>query len=60
MEIIETSVTYINENDLFLSSKYKMIDEITLYDVKDKNIIRKSNILILKLNGKYKVLKSRY
>jgi len=60
MEIFETQVTYYEKNDLVRLAQGLPIEEIEYKHVKHREIFLKSNVVILKLQGEYKVLKSRY
>lgn len=60
MKIFETQVTYYEKNDLVEFAQGLPIEEIKYEHVKNRDVLLKSNIVILKLDGKYKVLKSRY
>lgn len=60
MKIINADVTYITEEDLVIRSRNKQIEEVSLRDLSDMNIVRKANILIIKISSKYRILKSRY
>lgn len=63
---ITTEVTYITERDLFLQTRYKLssneidINDVDIYDVYDHELVKESNLLILKIKGKYSIIKSRY
>jgi hypothetical protein len=60
MKNILTTVTYIDTDDLFLKSKTKNINDINFSDIKEKKVFIQANILILKINGNYRILKSKY
>lgn len=61
MEIINTNITYIDEEDLFLHSRNKNIDNINLPDVKNKELIKKSTVVIYRnIKNQYKLLKSKW
>lgn len=57
---ITTEVTYVSEKDLRSEKRDKSILDIDLDDLIDINLTRNSPIIILKIGGKYKLLKSRY
>ncbi len=60
MYVRETDVLYIDENDIIDSCKYLNIEQIEWVHAKNTNILKMYSIVILKIKGKYKVLKSRY
>lgn len=71
MQTINSEVTYLNELDLNLDTRKLLEDhdisihDVTLYDVmmrtlKDKMFYRRCSIIIVKYNGDYKVLKSKF
>lgn len=67
MEMLEvnTKVTYITKNELKYSSLDKKIEDITIQDVSDVEIVANSCVLIISIlspGGRYqqKLLKSRY
>jgi hypothetical protein len=60
MKIVETQVTYFEKDDLVKFAQDLPIEEIEYTHVKHHEILLKSNVVILKLKGKYRVLKSRY
>jgi hypothetical protein len=60
MKIFETQVTYYEKNDLVKFAQGLPIEEIKYEHVINRDVLLKSNIVILKLDGKYRVLKSRY
>ena len=60
MEIFKTLVTYYEKNDLVKFAQDLPIEEIEYKHVKHREIFLKSNVVILKLDGKYRVMKSRY
>lgn len=57
---IETKVTYLNEDDLIKRAKDLPISEIEYKHVIDYKLLLHMNVVILKKDGEYKVLKSRY
>lgn len=60
MKILETQVTYYEKDDLVKFARGLPIEEIKYEHVINRDVLLKSNIVILKLDGKYKVLKSRW
>ena len=57
MKRVAAVITYITMKDI---RKHTSFDNVSYYDVKDIDLLRNSEVLILKHQGKYKVLKSRY
>lgn len=60
MNIVETSVMYINKNDLVEFAQHFNIDQIEWFHVKNTDFFLKQGLVIFVMNGKYKVLKSRW
>lgn len=60
MYVRETDVLYIDENDIIDTCKYLNIEQIEWFHVNNTNILKMYSVVILKLKGRYKVLKSRY
>ena len=60
MKVVKTEVTYIYENDLVSSAKNLPIEEISYIHINDREILYKADVLILKKDGNYKIIKSRY
>lgn len=60
MTPIDTTVLYVNREDLLEHARHLNIDQIEWFHVKDTDWILKSHVVILSMNGQYKVLKSRY
>mgnify|MGYP000914628428 CR=1 FL=1 len=60
MTYVETTVLYINKDDLMESAKTLNIQQIEWHHVKDTDAVIKAGVVILSMNGGYKVLKSRY
>lgn len=60
MKVVKTEVTYIYENDLVSSAKNLPIEEISFIHINDREILYKADVLILSINGDYRVVKSRY
>lgn len=56
---IETTVLYINKDDLVNTAKTLNIEQIEWYHVKHTEDFLTAGVVILSMNGKYKVLKSR-
>jgi len=56
---IKTTVTYISTEDLKLKSQEKPILHIFHDDVSDRETVLKSEVLILKHQNSYSLLKSR-
>jgi len=62
---INTEITYITKNELKYDSMYKNIEDITISDIGNRNIIQEACVLIITIiskSGQYqqKLLKSRY
>jgi hypothetical protein len=60
MKVFETEVTFFDENDLVSFAQNLPIEEIELKHLRHRELIMKSEVLILKINGNYKIIKSRY
>jgi len=60
MKIFETQVTYYEKDDLVKFAQDLPIEEIKYEHIINRDVLLRSNIVILKLQGEYKVLKSRY
>lgn len=60
MTEIATVVTYVTEDDLIDAAKLYNVEQIDVTHLKDFSVVLKSNVLILKFKGRYKLLKSRY
>jgi len=58
-KFIEIMVTYIDKSDLIIEAANLPIEDITLYHVKNRYVIMKAILLVLKFEGEYKVLKSK-
>lgn len=60
MKVFRTEITYYDENDLVGFAQDLPIEEIELKHLRHREIMLKSNVLILKKDGNYKIIKSRY
>ena len=60
MKIFETQVTYYEKDDLVKFAQDLPIKEIKYEHIRNRDVLLKSNVVILKLDGKYRVMKSRY
>lgn len=60
MEFIDTTVLYIDENDLIEGCKHLNIEQIEWIHVKQTESVIRYGVVILKFRNQYKVLKSRY
>ena len=57
---VDTTVTYLDREDIIKFKRDMPIEQVTMFDVIDRDILYKSHVLILKLHGEYKVLKSKF
>lgn len=57
---IQTTVTYVTDEDLRVEDQYSHISQITISSLKQKSVAKLSNVLIFKRGVDYKILKSRY
>ena len=55
-----TTVTYIDYLDLFQASRGKEVNSINFADIKDRDMVRLSEVLIFRHGNEYKVIKSKY
>lgn len=61
MKIIKANVVYLDKWDLFKNSRLKKSEDITIIDIKEKDIVYNSDIAIYSNQGeKPKLLKTRY
>jgi hypothetical protein len=60
MTPIDTTVLYVNKDDLNQEAQFLNVNQIEWFHVKDKDAVIKAHVVILSMNGQYKVLKSRY
>lgn len=60
MTPIDTTVLYVNREDLIKHAEHLNIDQIEWVHVKNTDWVIKNDVVILNINGQYKVLKSRY
>lgn len=60
MRAYKTEVTYIYKDDLVSSEQDIPIEKIGYMHLKNRDIWYKANVLILKINGDYRVIRSRY
>jgi hypothetical protein len=60
MKRVDTSILYLTVKDLIIEAKNKNIEDINLNDINYKFATISENVVILKKDSKYKVLKSRY
>lgn len=60
MTNIETIVTFVDRTDIIHFKQKFSIEQIDIWDLKDRDIYMKANLLILNWDGDFKVLKSRY
>lgn len=61
MKIINTDVVYIDDVDLFPHARNKNINNINFPDVKDRELIKKSTVVIYRnKKGGFKLLKSKW
>ena len=58
----DCEVLYLTEDDLVGLSTLKAFEDVTLFDFRmgSREIIYKASVIIFTMNGKYRVLKSRY
>ena len=57
---VTAEITFINEDDISYEAKKLPITEIQSFMIKDRKILEKSQILILKTSTGIKLLKSKY
>lgn len=60
MERINAEILYVNEEDLTIDGRKKNFEDIDYFDLKDRQVMIRESVVILKMNHKYKILKSRY
>lgn len=61
MKIINLDILYLDESDIqHHTLRHKKFEDLSIYNLKDKSIILRQNVVILYINGKSKLLKSRY
>lgn len=57
---VKTKVLYLKDEDLFLESEKKDINDINLTDVKDMISVKHTGVAIFVRGKKRRILKSRY
>ncbi len=62
MKLVENvNILFVSKENIVLSSWYKPFEKIEITDLSiPKEKIRESEMIILRIDSKYKVLKSRY
>ena len=60
MNIVETTVMYVEKDDLAEHAKTLNLEQIEWHQVTDRDNFLKSDVVILEMKGRYKVLKSRH
>lgn len=57
---VKIEAVYIDQDELFSDYKDTSVENINIPMIKDRELIKKSSLVIFSKSGQYKVLKSRY